>query len=202
MSDLDTIAVQDMKHELCEYWCGNDCPVTRVTPSIYVGTYEKYNNGSIAGKWLNLLDYAGAEEFFEACKELHKNENDPEFMAQDFEGYPKEFYEESMSFDNIQAIYSYLALEDEDRELLEEYCEATGENINSEQDIEDIRDKLFCILDYTHSNDDENAMADYVIENGLIDVPTDLQYYIDYYKLGQSYLENMSVSSNGYVFTN
>jgi hypothetical protein len=28
------------------------------TPRIYVGTYAKYNAGSIAGAWLDLDDYA------------------------------------------------------------------------------------------------------------------------------------------------
>ena len=41
---------------------------------IYVGTYAKYNDGSIFGKWLTLSDYADKEEFYEACKELHKDE--------------------------------------------------------------------------------------------------------------------------------
>ena len=29
-------------------------------PRIYVGTYAKYNAGSIAGQWLDLEDYATA----------------------------------------------------------------------------------------------------------------------------------------------
>lgn len=52
-------------------------------PSIYVGTYHKYNCGSIAGKWLNLTEYSSKEEFYEACKELHSDEEDAEFMFQD-----------------------------------------------------------------------------------------------------------------------
>lgn len=52
---------------------------------IYVGTYNKYNNGSIFGEWLELSDYSSYEEFDEACRELHKDEDDPEFMFQDFE---------------------------------------------------------------------------------------------------------------------
>ena len=51
---------------------------------IYVGTYGKYNEGSIAGKWIE-LDNLDEEEFKEAIKELHKEEKDPEFMFQDSE---------------------------------------------------------------------------------------------------------------------
>lgn len=55
---------------------------------VYVGTYHKYNSGSLAGKWLTLADYANRDEFYAACRELHKDEADPEFMFQDWEGVP------------------------------------------------------------------------------------------------------------------
>lgn len=77
---------------------------TEVTPRIYVGTYAKYNNGSIEGAWLDLTDYADAEDFLNACKELHKDEEDPELMFQDFEGFPDFLYSESMGESEIQKI--------------------------------------------------------------------------------------------------
>ena len=51
---------------------------------IYVGTYYKYNCGSIAGAWIDLENLT-KDEFYQKCKELHKGEQDPEFMFQDFE---------------------------------------------------------------------------------------------------------------------
>lgn len=62
---------------------------------IYIGTYRKYNEGSLFGKWLTLSDYSDKDEFYEACKELHKDEEDPEFMFQDWEGLPKDLISES-----------------------------------------------------------------------------------------------------------
>lgn len=53
---------------------------------LYVGTYSKYNSGSLFGAYLNLSDYSDLEEFYRACKVLHKDEEDPEFMFQDIEG--------------------------------------------------------------------------------------------------------------------
>lgn len=53
--------------------------------SIYVGTYAKYNNGSLFGKWMNLSDYSDFDELFKAIQELHKDECEPEFMFQDYE---------------------------------------------------------------------------------------------------------------------
>lgn len=55
---------------------------------VYVGTYHKYNNGSIKGGWLNLADYNTHNDFLNACRRLHKDETDPEFMIQDTEGMP------------------------------------------------------------------------------------------------------------------
>ena len=62
---------------------------------VYVGTYAKYNAGSLGGRWLNLSDYANKDEFMAACRELHKDEADPEFMFQDFEGVPSWLISES-----------------------------------------------------------------------------------------------------------
>lgn len=65
---------------------------------LYVGTYHKYNCGSIDGAWMDLDDYDSKEEFIEACKELHSDEKDSEFMFQDFEAentIEEQFYCES-----------------------------------------------------------------------------------------------------------
>ncbi len=55
------------------------------TASIYVSTYAKYNNSSLYGKWLNLSDYSDYDELLKAMYELHSDEQDPEFMFQDYE---------------------------------------------------------------------------------------------------------------------
>lgn len=55
---------------------------------VYVGTYKKYNNGNLMGAWLDLADYDSYEEFVKACRKLHKDERDPEFMIQDSEDFP------------------------------------------------------------------------------------------------------------------
>ena len=47
---------------------------------VYVRTFHKYNTGSLYGKWLELSDYSDIEEFYDACKELHAEEEGPEYM--------------------------------------------------------------------------------------------------------------------------
>lgn len=95
---------------------------TKTEPRIYVSTYSKYNNGSLAGAWLSLEGH-DKESFYDACRELHKDETDPEFMFQDFEGFPREFYGESGCANEI---WAWLELDEEERELLSLYCDAIG----------------------------------------------------------------------------
>lgn len=52
---------------------------------IYCGTYHKYNSGSLKGEWIDLTDFADKDEFYEYCAELHSDEDDPEFMFQNYE---------------------------------------------------------------------------------------------------------------------
>lgn len=88
-------------------------------PRIYVGTYKKYNSGNLCGMWMDLEDCNGREDFLAKCAVLHKDERDPEFMFQDYDGIPREFYSESCIKPEL---FDWLALDADDRELLEVYC--------------------------------------------------------------------------------
>ena len=83
-----------------------------MTYRIYVGTYAKYNSGSIKGAWLDLEDYACKQDFYEACAELHSDEADPEYMFQDHEDIPKFFIGETCLSDDIWS-YMDCAMDDE-----------------------------------------------------------------------------------------
>lgn len=95
--------------------------------SVYVGTYGKYNSGSIAGKWLKLSKYESKNEFLQACRRLHKDESDPEFMFQDFENVPDSMIDESFISDEIWKVLAILKKYDAGRqEAFAEWCEANG----------------------------------------------------------------------------
>jgi antirestriction protein len=99
---------------------------TTTTPKLYVGTYAKYNNGSIEGEWVDLTQFNDVDEFMQYVNELHKDEEDPEFMFQDFEGFPKSFYSESMNADELEKLFEYLNMDEDDRKIIEMYADATG----------------------------------------------------------------------------
>ncbi len=99
---------------------------------IYVGTYAKYNAGSIAGAWLDLEGH-DADTFADACRELHADEADPELMYQDFEGFPREFYGESHIDPRL---WEWLELDEREREIFAAYVE----DVNQDGTPEEARD--------------------------------------------------------------
>ena len=60
-------------------------------PRIYVGTWAKYNAGSLSGEWLALRDYENYSELCEVMRAIHEDEIDPEPMIQDCEDFPEGF---------------------------------------------------------------------------------------------------------------
>lgn len=94
---------------------------------IYVGTYAKYNNGSLYGKWLDLEDYADYDDFIEACKDLHSDEDDPEFQFQDWEGVPEGTVSECTVDEDL---WDFLKLDQPDREMVEAYMKGTQESLS------------------------------------------------------------------------
>jgi len=141
-----------------------------MTIQIYVGTYAKYNNGNRKGAWLDLEKFADKADFLAACAELHKDEADPEFMFQDFEGFPKAMYSESSVSD---AIWEWLELGEDDRELLAVY----QDNVRDDADIDEAREK-FMGKGY---RDESDWAAEWLKETGGLEgVPKHLENYIDF----------------------
>lgn len=104
------------------------------SPRLYVGTYAKYNSGSIKGEWLDLDDYSDRDSFIEACRELHSDEDDPELMFQDYEGFPSAWYSESSAPPDV--LWEWLELDDKERLAFGAYANHMGEDVS----IDDFRD--------------------------------------------------------------
>ena len=109
----------DLKDYVLTYFDGS--------PAVYVGTYGKYNSGSLRGAWLKISAFTDYEEFLAVCRYLHRDEADPEFMAQDFCDFPREFYTEGfMSEREFDVIQEFAKLDDDDKEAFEVYVAAFG----------------------------------------------------------------------------
>jgi|ERR1051325_1372374 antirestriction protein len=163
---------------------------------VYVGTYAKYNAGSLKGDWLDLSDYSDKDEFYEACKELHKDEEDPEFMFQDFENIPKGFIGSSNISDEIFEIVSRLD-EVANEEALSVFIESSSYSEGSDI-IEQFNDN------FIGEFDDDIAFAWNILENdGISDsIPQHLQCYFDCEKYASDLLISDYWSDCGYYFRN
>jgi len=156
-------------------------------PAIYVGTYKKYNNGSIQGAWFDLTKFDCLEDFIEACEELHNDEDDPELMYQDFENFPKELYSESSI---SESLFDYINLNDSEREILDAYLNCIGGN------IEEAMDKYEDAYYGTYE-----SFSDFCFEhfNDTTDIPAHLDSYIDYDRVERDYYHDFSFE-DGHVF--
>ena len=100
--------------------------------AVYCGTYHKYNCGRLDGAWLKLADYSSHSAFIAACKELHKDEKDPEFMFQDWENIPCSQIGESYINPEVFTTLSVVKIFPADMvERFITYCEDKG----AEQDL-------------------------------------------------------------------
>lgn len=114
----------------------------KMNPRVYVGTYAKYNSGSIAGGWLSLMDYDTYADFCKACRALHKDERDPELMIQGTECMPdgldcgEWLYEQD--FDDIKAA-----------------CKEEAEGVRLKFRIVDYSDKAIAVVGDTREVKDE-----------------------------------------------
>lgn len=164
---------------------------TTVTqPAVYVGTYHKYNGGSIAGAWLTLTDYDDEASFYAACRALHANEADPGLMFQDIEGIPDAFASE------CAVDWSFV---DGFREASEAgkagayvvWTELTGRTGFDDFDNA-YRGETTCKEAYA---------MEYVEEHGLLDgMPEDMRDYFDYAAFGRDLFLNGLTLADGYVF--
>ena len=161
-----------------------------MTMRVYVGTYAKYNDGNLFGKGLDLEDYSDSNEFYEACADLHADEEDPELMFQDWEGIPDGMMSECSvdpkCWDLIEAYDEF------GEEEVHAYCACFGEW--NESDFE---------ARYRGEFSSWESMAEEFLEETgqLNEIPESLRYYFDYEKYARDVrLSGDLVEHNGYFF--
>jgi len=95
-----------------------------LSAKVYCGTYGKYNRGSLDGGWLTLADYKTNEEFLNACAKLHSDEREPEFMFQDTDCLPEEFYSESCIYPEVfMTMREIEGMSRDERGAFQKYCD-------------------------------------------------------------------------------
>lgn len=174
----------------------NNTASKRVESRVYVGTFGKYSRGSIAGAWLVLQDYSDYDEFLKACKELHKDEENPEFMFQDWENIPEGAISESYlnptiweAFDAIESNYEEFAT----------YCNYM-ESIRRGDDFADVVERFEERRQGEYSSEED--FAEQVAEDtGITEsIPEDLRHYFDYSAFARDLFASDYSYCDGYVF--
>ncbi len=155
---------------------------------IYVGTYAKYNDGNLFGKWFDLSDFSDKDEFIDACRELHSDEGDPELMFQDWENIPECYISESW----IDEYFWELLKSDIDFDAFTAFIEMRGSG-----GVSDFYDA------FMGEWDSEEDFAEYLFDElYLHEIPDYLRYYIDYESFARDIFSGNYYFSNGYVFQN
>lgn len=155
---------------------------------IYVGTYAKYNDGNLFGKWFDLSDFSDKDEFIESCLELHNDEDDPELMFQDWENIPDCYISESW----ISEEFWELLNSDVDFNAFIAFVEMRGSG-----NVSDFKDA------FMGEYDSEEDFAEQLFDNlYLHEVPDFLRYYIDYESFARDIFCGDYYFSGGYVFRN
>lgn len=161
-------------------------------PSVYVGTYGKYNEGSLCGLWIDLSSFSDYDDFIDFCKAIHADEDDPELMAQDFEGFPRQWYNEGfMDEEDFDHIQEYTELCDKyDVDAVDDYMEFADELDNFEEA-------------YCGEWDSEEVFARHIVEEcyDLEKRMGDLSQYFDYEAFGRDlFMWDYNMGANNHVF--
>ena len=149
--------------------------VTLSEARVYVGTYARYNNGSLFGKWLDLSDYSDKDEFLEACRELHKDEQDPEYMFQDYENVPESLISESwLSGKFFELRDAIEKLSETQQEAFFVWCDHHNSDISEEDYAYEIVEQCYELPEFAKTYFDYSAfardlfMTDYWMEDGFV----------------------------------
>lgn len=171
------------------------------TVSIYVGTYRKYNEGSLFGKWLNLSDYSDYDKLIEAMKDLHKDEKDPEFMFQDYECSPffvnLKLIGESYLSKDIYEIADQINTSGLEVEVVEAYLDCIG---YYSKDLDELLERISDSY-YGEYDSDEDFAQHILEEDGTIPENLPSCLYIDWEMTAKHLMYDYS-ASNGYYFRN
>lgn len=194
-SNLNNVEVDDEVEEFdlddykYDYHTGN--------PAVYVGTYHKYNCGSIFGMWLDLTTFADYDEFCAVCRFLHRDEADPELMCQDYENFPDEWYSEDIfSEDIFDLIQEFAELDDDEREAFEVYVAAFGSSRDDVSIFDNFREA------YCGKWSSEEEYAEQLVEDCcmLEGAPEFLKSYFNYAAFARDLFIDDYYFDSGYCF--
>lgn len=165
---------------------------------IYVGTRAKYNNGSLDGKWVDLSDFNYLEDFLYECAEIHEDEEDPEFMFQDWENIPEQLVSESSLSEDFFYLRDEILDLDKDKE---EAFWIWLDNTRSTVDFGDPHKLVSNFNDsYIGKYDSEEEFAESLLDD--YDLPEFARMYFDVEKFANDLFISDYWYKDGFVYSN
>lgn len=162
-------------------------------PSLYCGTYHKYNAGNLRGMWVNISTFDSYKDFEAFCLAIHADEADPELMYQDHTNIPDSLYQESMGEKGFSKIMEY-------REMCEEYNVFAVDDFLewlSPEDLERMPDAYVGVYDSPEEFAVEKADEDFNLEKMM----GNLVDYFDYEAYARDlFINDYHFGSHGTVF--
>ena len=126
--------------------------------AVYVGTWHKYNNGSLYGLWIDVDTFEDADEFLKFCRAIHADEEDPELMFQDTCNIPEHFTDTRTDSFFANSYFDFTSNYGEDEQKI--ICEYWNE-VYSETEPAEILD---CFVAENNFEDFADEIADMQIE--------------------------------------
>lgn len=161
---------------------------------VYVGTYRKYNHGNLYGKWVSLFNFDNMEEYHQHLKELHNNEEDPEFMIQDIDA-PEAFHKFINEYGIDENIFLLKNYSEEDCEVISAYCDVMGKEL-SEETIEEAFEK------YLGKFENYYDLGYYYVKDlGAMDMSEQVESYFNFEDYGRDISYDL-IESGDYYFYN
>ena len=137
------------------------------------------------------------EEFYDACRELHKDEEDAEFMFQDWENVPENLIGESWLSENFFALRDAVEdLGDTEQEAFFVWCNYKSRDFSNEDADDLVRDFQNAFLG--EYEDEEDFAYEYVEE--CYELSEFAKTYFDYEKFARDLFMCDYWMDEGFVF--
>ena len=164
-----------------------------IRPAAWATSYGLYNEGELYGKWFFFDNYSSYEDMVDAIVEyLEPEDSDPEIMIADTEYIPRGIYQEAGLSEVMFDFAKFIENEDEDTyEAVEAFLDL-GYDWNEEEFTEK----------YVGKFGSYQEIGYYMVDNGYfgIEIPEQLERYIDYKAIGRDYAIDGAYTSDGFFF--
>lgn len=149
---------------------------------LYVGTWHKYNCGSLNGRWWYLCNYASLEDLLDDIADYHNDEHDPEFMVQDWDNLPYGVTASDMGecLDVRRLEMLFELAESDEKELVEDFL-GTGESLFDYEDFDALLEAAQEKCVGSLNQDSWNPFRDWAVEYfcEVNKVPERIACYLD-----------------------